>query len=85
MGIAARLYSLCLHVLRQVCRQDERGSSSGNSTSMLNEELGKLYLWGQAFGDGKLDRALEYSDEVRSSVLESLADIGRLLLRGMIC
>ena len=85
LGIAARLYSLCLHVLRQVCRQGERGSSSGNGTYMLKEELGKLYLWGQAFGDGKLDRALEYSDEVRGNVLESLGDIGRLLLRGKIC
>ena len=52
---------------------------------MLKDELGKLYLWGQAFGDDKLDRALEYSDEVRGNVLESLGDIGRLLLRGIIC
>ena len=85
LGIAARLYSLCLHVLRQVCCQRERGSASGNGTSMLKEELGKLYLWGQAFGDDKLDRALEYSDEVRGNVLESLEDIARLLLRGIIC
>ena len=85
LGIAARLYSLCLHVLRQLCRQGERGSSCGNGTSMLKEELGKLYLWGQAFEDGKLDRALEYSDKVRSNVLESLGDIGGLLLRGKIC
>ena len=84
LGIAARLYSLCLHVLRQVCRQGKRGSSSENGTSMLKDELGKLYLWGQAFGDDKLDRALEYSDEVRGNVLESLGDIGRLLLRGII-
>lgn len=81
-GIAARLYSLCLRVLRQMCRQEQYQSSSGNSISMLKEELGKLYLWGEAFRDGKLDRALEYSDEVRSNVLESLGDIGRLLLRG---
>ena len=85
LGIAARLYSLCLLVLRQICRQGERGSSTGNGSTMLKEELGKLYLWGQAFGDGKLDRALEYSDEVRSNILESLGDIGGLLLRGKIC
>lgn len=81
-GIAARLYSLCLGVLRQMCRQEQYKSSSGDSMSILKEEVAKLYLWGEAFRDGKLDRALEYSDEVRSNVLESLGDIGRLLLRG---
>ena len=84
LGLAARLYSLCLRVLRQICRQEQYNSSSRNSISKPKEELGKLYLWGQAFRDGKLDRALEYSDEVRGNVLELLGHIGRLLLRGKI-
>ena len=83
-GLAARLYSLCLRVLRQICGQAQYRSSSRNSTSKPKEELGKLYLWGQAFRDGKLDRALDYSDEVRGNVLELLGHIGRLLLRGKI-
>ena len=83
-GIATRLYTLCLYVLRQICRQEQCKSLSANGISTLKEELGKLYLWGEAFKNGKLDRALEYSDEVRDTVLESLGDIGRILLRGKV-
>lgn len=83
-GFAARLYSLCLRLLRYLCQQDQNDSSKRHRVSSLKEELGKLYLWGEAFGNGKLDRALEYSDDVRGNVLESLRDIAKLLLRGII-
>ena len=83
-GFAARLYSLCLRLLRYVCRQEKNISSERHGVSSLKEELGKLYLWGEAFGNGKLDRALDYSDDVRNNVLDSLRDIAKLLLRGMI-
>lgn len=82
-GFASRLYSLCLLLLRQLCRRKESGQLPGASVSSLKEELDKLYLWGEAFGDGELDRALEYSGDVRVNVLDSLRDIGKLLLRGM--
>lgn len=49
---------------------------------LLREELTKLYLWGESFGPGELDIALEYSDDTRYSVLDTLGDVGRLLLRG---
>ncbi len=52
--------------------------------SALKEEFGKLYLWGEAFRNGKLDRALQYSDDVLVNVLDSLGDIGELLLHGMV-
>ena len=83
-GFAARLYSLCLRLLRCLCRQEKNIPSKRHRAFTLKEELGRLYLWGEAFGNGKLDRALEYSDDVRRNVLDSLGDIGKLLLRGMI-
>lgn len=83
-GFAARLYSLCLRLLRYLCQQEQIDSPKRSRVSGLKEELGRLYLWGEAFGNGKLDRALEYSDDVRGSVLESLMDIAKLLLRGTI-
>lgn len=83
-GFAARLYSLCLRLLRYLCQQEQNISSKRHRVSSLKEELGRLYLWGEAFGNGKLDRALEYSDDVRDNVLDSLKDIAKLLLRGII-
>lgn len=83
-GFATRLYTLCLYLLRYLCRQEQNISSKSHHTSALKEELGRLYLWGEAFKDGKLDRALEYCDDVRGNVLDSFRDIGKLLLRSMI-
>ena len=74
---AARLYSVCLHLLRVLCRKRP-------TVSALKEELGKLYLWGEAFKNGKLDQALQYSDDVLVNVLDSLGEIGELLLTGMV-
>ena len=83
-NFAARLYSLCLHLLLSLCQREQNIPSKRQKVSNLKEELGKLYLWGEAFRSGKLDRALEYSDDVRANVLDSLGDIGKILLRGMI-
>ena len=83
-GVATRLYSLCLRLLRFLCRHKQNISSRRNRVSLLKEELGRLYLWGEAFEDGKLDRALEYSDDVRDNVLDSLRDVGKILLRGTV-
>lgn len=83
-GFATRLYTLCLCLLRYLCRHEQKISSKTHHASALKEELGRLYLWGEAFKDGKLDRALEYCDDVRGNVLDSLRDIGKLLLCSMI-
>lgn len=83
-SFAARLYSLCLRLLRYLCQQEQNDPSKRHRVSSLKEELGRLYLWGEAFANGKLDRALEYSDDVRGNVLESLRDIAKLLLRGIL-
>lgn len=81
---ATRLYSLCLHLLLFLCQREQNVPSKKSKAANLKEELGKLYLWGEAFRSGKLDRALEYSNDVRGNVLDSLGGIGKILLRGMI-
>ena len=43
---------------------------------------GRLYLWGEPFGVGDLDKALSQSYELRENVLERLGHIGELVLRG---
>ena len=74
-GFVDRLYQLCLHALKRFYRQHQP------SSNLVRECLGRLYLWGEAFGVGGLDKALRQSDELRDSVLERLGHIGKLLLR----
>ena len=77
-GFAGRLYELCLRALQVFYRQESRSSSR---SSILKQYLERLYLWGEPFGVGELDRALGQSDELRDNVIECLSRIGLLLLR----
>ena len=77
--LAARLYSSCLSALRDLCPPEP---AKAIQSVLVHEELTKLYLWGQGFARGELDMALEYSEDTRYIVLDSLGNIGRLLLRG---
>lgn len=83
-GLAGQLYSLCRSVLRGLCSQEQDPPLGRPQSLLLREELTKLYLWGQGFSRGELDTALEYSDDVRYIVLDTLGDVGRSLLRGKI-
>ena len=80
-GLAAQLYSSCQSALRDVCSH-ESGPETSSRSFVLKEELTKLYLWGQSLGAGELDTALEYSDDARYLVLDTLGNTGRVLLRG---
>lgn len=80
-GFINRLYQLCVHTLQDFCRQQRNQRSSKSFYHALRECLGRLYLWGEPFGVGELDQALEQSDELRDSVIERLGHIGKLLLR----
>ena len=78
-GFVGRLYELCLRELQDFHRQQRDISES--RSKVLRECLGRLYLWGEPFGSGGLDKALGQSDELRDNVLERLGHIGKLLLR----
>ena len=81
--LAARLYSSCVQVLRHICFQvsDHRTTPSGVIPRVLREELGRLYLCGDIFRSGKLNKILDNADELRENVLEILAAVGLLLTR----
>lgn len=78
---AGRLYQLCLRALHDSYRQERDQSSSSSRSNALRECLGRLYLWGEAFAVGELDKALRQSDKLSDNVLERLGHIGKLLLR----
>ena len=81
-GLATRLYQLGRQGLQQLCRQEGYIPRLNSSQSALREELGRLYLWGEAFENGKLDKALEQSEDLRDTVLEFLCAIGDSIIRG---
>ena len=78
-GFVGRLYGLCLRELQDFHRQQREISKS--RSNVLKECLGRLYLWGEPFGSGDLDKALGQSDELRDNVLERLIHVGELLSR----
>ena len=81
-GFADRLYRLCLHALQYSYHQERDRCSSSARSTVLREHLGRFYLWGERFGAGELDGALDQSDELRVNVLERLSHFGKLVLRG---
>ena len=81
-GFASRFYSTCLEELRHLCRQQQKAYAPAPRSYLLKEELGKLYLWGERFAPGELDKALGVSEEVRDNVLELLVNLGELVLYG---
>lgn len=83
-GFAARLSTLCLQQLRALYLQECEMARNGDRAFCLREEFHKLYLWGEPFGDGKLDRALDYSEDLRDDILDCLCGIGRIIVRGKI-
>ena len=78
-GFVGRLYGLCLRELQDF--QHQQRNISKSRSNVLGECLGRLYLWGEPFGSGYLDKALGQSDELRDNVLERLGHIGKILLR----
>jgi hypothetical protein len=81
-GLPTQLYMLCLNTLKDLCFQGQHQLRGRAQSLLLREELMKLYLWGEGFGPGELETALEYSDDTRYIVLDILGGVGHLILRG---
>ena len=81
-GFASQFYSTCLQGFKQLCRQELEGYARGAQSYLLREELGKLYLWGESFNPGELDKALDEYEDLRDNVLDLLVNLGELVIRG---
>ena len=83
---AARLYSICINVMKHLCKFKPIFTSDANpehiNMNKLKEARQKFFLWGEDFGDGRLDKALERSDDSKEVVMELLSDIGYILTGG---
>ena len=82
-GLASSLFQQCVHALRDFQKEEHEKCPSTSRKDSLRESIGTLRLWGDTFGAGELDKALDQSDELKESVLEQFVNIGRLLLQGM--
>jgi hypothetical protein len=81
-GIAEDLYCACFDGLRYVCRELNRDNKlSARGAQKLQEDLGRLLLWGNGFRHGKLDKALNTSDSLKTDILTILQSIANLLIR----
>ena len=79
-GLATKLYSACLEMLQSLCQPSSAQESLQAHTHVFREELGKLFLWGESFRSGELDRALAFAEGLQELVLKKFMEIGRLLL-----
>ena len=50
----------------------------------LAEQLGRLFLWGENFRDGKLDMILGSYADLRLSIVKSLVALGKALIKSKI-
>ncbi|CZR60755.1 related to hsp70 protein [Phialocephala subalpina] len=55
-----------------------------NQERSLKESLSKLILWGDGFRDGRLERILSQSDDLRENVVDLLAAVGRTLISKLV-
>lgn len=80
--LVSGLHNYCIRILDLIRQSPTKLSSSFKDLDrdLVDEQLGRLFLWGQGFNTEKLDDALDQSTELRELVLESLCEIGNLLI-----
>ena len=83
-GFAWNLFDHVLRLFSIITPLASNGATaiSKKGTRSLKESLGKLFLWGDSFRDGRLEIVLDASDEIKESVLSTLATVGRILIQG---
>ncbi|KAI9810424.1 MAG: hypothetical protein M1832_001351, partial [Thelocarpon impressellum] len=81
VGFAETLYQACLELFAQLWREILATPRwpADRPKDVLKQSLGRLYLWGEGFEQGRLDKCLEHSDDLRDDVLDLLTEIGTAL------
>ena len=78
-GFAWNLYDYSLKLLSIIIPLNGSRASKKDARC-LKELLGKLFLWGDGFGDGRLESVLDESDDLKESVMSQLTGIGNTLI-----
>ena len=83
VNAAASLYRDCLAYFT-VLSQSEFMSCDRIEPKLFKRELGRLYLWGEDFQDGKLQNILRHSTDLKNTVLRLLVALSRALMRSSV-
>src|SRR5436190_3123981 len=78
-GLGEKLFSDCLGLFSALSQQQSMVARKTDK-ELFYEELGRFYLWGEGFQDGKLDVILSSAPYLRTAVLKHMVTIGSLLL-----
>lgn len=79
-GFASLFYKSCMEFFQDLYNESSRYSSlSQQEQFRLKEDLGRLFLWGDGFGDRSLDRILGQSLDLRNTVLGFIVGIAEVL------
>lgn len=87
VGFAWTLYEQTLKLFA-ILRPLVPGSklvASRQHNRILKDGLGKLFLWGDGFRDGRLETVLEESDDLKASIVSGLVAIGSVLITRSFC
>ncbi|PMD42143.1 hypothetical protein L207DRAFT_306462 [Hyaloscypha variabilis F] len=81
-GFAWTLYDLDLRILTKLIPMFSNGwhRVSRKDVRSLKQSLGDLFLWGDGFRDGRLEKVVEESDDLEETLVSSLIGIGRRLV-----
>ena len=82
VNAAASLYKDCLAYFTTLSlSQSDYISSDQKERKFFKRELGRLFLWGEDFQDGKLQIILRHSTDLINTVLRLLVALGRALVK----
>jgi len=83
-GFTWQFFENCLSLLRKLIRASRESSKFINKkeTNLLNECLIDLFLWGEGFSGGRLDKCIERSDSLKSAILGFIGAIAKVVVNG---
>ena len=79
-GLVTKLYGACLESFQSILQATRSEVAVQLHSDVLQEEVGKLFLWGESFKSGELDKALAFASGLHEIVLTKFVNITRLLL-----
>ena len=80
IGLTEILYIDCLDLFTMLSNKPELSILPPASRRLLQEQAGRLYLWGEGFLNGKLDIIWKSSSSLHITVTKFLATIARILI-----
>lgn len=79
VGFVWTFHEECINMITKLLPLISTNPILRGQQEVLREDVGRLFLWGESFRNGKLDMVLSQSEELRDTVLEFITAIGLLV------